>query len=74
MTPTWPLANIFFSSAEDFFKLKRKGIVFNSKFINNTERSRLKYTFALGVDIDYTFYILIPTYFLKKLARWQRHQ
>jgi len=22
--PTWPLASIFFSSAEDFFKLKKK--------------------------------------------------
>lgn len=31
MTPTWPLANIFFSSAEDFFKLKREDIIFSGK-------------------------------------------
>lgn len=41
MTPTWPLASIFFSSAEDFFKLKREDIIFNDK-INTFENSRLK--------------------------------
>lgn len=37
MTPTWPLANIFFSSAEDFFKLEKEDMIFNGKIMDTLE-------------------------------------